>query len=179
MATSFVTGNKSSAQPALTFSHLLTQILVKVYAQDATTIGLWGNVTGIAVAGRQPTCTLTLPAPGATGVVTSAFSGSVTDLPLTKSDGTAAPSLTVTATTQTAAQTFGYCMFAPVNSALTLKVTTAKGGTKEVAVPSNNFEKGKAYTIAVLLKSSSLAATANIGTWVDGTSGGPISSELQ
>jgi hypothetical protein len=182
MATAFAKANKTSPQPALTFSHFLTQIHVSVYAADQTTIGLWGDVQSIAVVGREPTCVLTLPDPGKAGLATTAFSGTVTDLSLTKADGSAVPSLTITAVSKDDAQMFGYCMFAPLETAtaLTLKVVTTKGGNNTVTLPSTIFGKGKAY--AVTLKMTPKAIVIDDGViidkWENGTTTGSIDADL-
>jgi len=180
MATAFVAGNKDSAQPALVFSHLLTQVHVSVYAASQTAIDLWGDVVSIAIVGRESECTLTLPAPGASGAATAAFSGTATDLTLTNADGTAAASLTVTAIEKADAQPFGYCMFAPTTAALTLKIVTSKGATNTVTLASTTFEKGKAYEVAIKMVPSGFISDDNVTItgWENGTTTGPIDGSL-
>jgi len=180
MATTFASGNKNSAQPALVFSHLLTQVHVNVYAASQTAIDLWGDVVSIAIVGREPACTLTLPAPGASGAATAAFSGTATDLALSNADGSAASSLTVTAIDKADAQPFGYCMFAPTTAALTLKIVTSKGATNTVALASATFEKGKAYEVAIKMELSGFISDDNVTItgWENGTTTGPIDGSL-
>lgn len=181
MATTFASSNKDSAQPALVFGHLLTQIHVSVYAQDQNTINLWGDVQSVAIVGCETECTLTLPAPGQADAVATAFSGTANDLLLTAADGTAAAALEVTAIAKADAQSFGYCMFAPVASKdLVLQIATSVGGINTVTLPSVTFEKGKAYDVAIQMVPTGFILSDNvtITEWESGTTIGPIDGEM-
>jgi hypothetical protein len=117
----------------MVFSHLLTQIQVKVVAsgvdKDAAS-AMWGKVTAITINGKAETkATLTLPAPNTTAVATIAKgNGSVSSaLPLTKAAGVPADGLVIPTDDQAAL--FGYAIFLPsANERLTLNITTEKSG---------------------------------------------------
>ena len=53
MATPLKEGDKNTNIASLAFSHLLTQISVKVYAPDAATQTLWGKVKSIKITGKK------------------------------------------------------------------------------------------------------------------------------
>jgi hypothetical protein len=186
MASAFVAGDKtSSPQPTLQFEHLLTQIVVYVYASSQKALDDWGNVNSIQVVGREKTCIVTLPAPGATGTVTTDFSDTATDLSLYKSDDSAASLETTSIPTdgiKTNAVLFGYCMFPPVTTAddLTLKVKTVNSHAdgETTTLEEKTFAAGSAYKITLKLDLNKIEATATIAPWTDGNTLGDIDTSL-
>lgn len=182
MATPLKEGNKTTAISDLTFSHLLTQISVKVYAPDEDTQKLWGAVTSIAIAGKKQTCTVTLPeATGTDGTTGSPTFTGAEDLDLVKKDPTASPSTDITypltigiadkadASTVTTA---GYAMFAPqATGKITLKIALSAGGdqTAEVNVPADGgFKAGTSYAITLKFTSAGVTPTVSVTDWVTG-----------
>jgi hypothetical protein len=178
MATPFVVGSKNAAQPALVYAHYLSQIKVSVYAESAAAAELWGDVEKIEVVGRKSVCTLTLPATAAGAVVTAAYQGSTADFTVINLDGSDASNLTVTSTTSGSPEVFGYCMFAPEAAALSLKVKTAKGGTKTVSVPSNEYVVSTAYAITLKMTLTDLISDNNV-TVTNWTDGGSIAGDVE
>ena len=88
MATPLKEGDKNTNIASLAFSHLLTQISVKVYAPDAATQTLWGKVKSIKITGKKQGCTITLPeatAADGTTITGPSFTGT-DDLDLVSAD---------------------------------------------------------------------------------------------
>lgn len=182
MVTPLKEGNKTTAISDLAFSHLLTQISVKVYAPDEDTQKLWGTVTSIAIAGMKQTCTVTLPeatSTDGTTVGSPTFAGSE-DLDLVKVNPTASPSTAITypltigiaddadAVTVTTA---GYAMFAPqATGKITLKIALSAGGnqTAQVTVPTGGFKAGTSYAITLKFTSAGVTPTISVTDWVTG-----------
>lgn len=158
MATPLLEGDKNGKIASVAFSHLLTQISVKVYTQDATTRALWGRLESIRIKGMGRDCVLTPPAVDSSvgASFSAAFTGS-SDLglvPRNFADNTlitgddasntaysaSNPRTVVLASANTDDRLVGYAMFAPVDTssatdAITLAVVTEKGGERETGVP--------------------------------------------
>ena len=140
MATPLKEGKKDAPIQSLAFSHLLTQISVKVYAPDAATQALWGKVKSIKVTGKKQGCTFKVPA------VTSADGTTITDLsftgtenldlvsadPVTPSSTIAYPLEMGVGATADDAVLAGYAMFAPQTAdAIELQVDLVAGGLQK------------------------------------------------
>lgn len=182
MVTPLKEGNKTTAISDLAFSHLLTQISVKVYAPDEATQKLWGTVNSIAIAGKKQTCTVTLPeatSTDGTTVGSLAFTGT-DDLDLVKVNPTASPSTAISypltigiadnadAATVTTA---GYAMFAPqATGKIELKIALSAGGnqTAQVAVPTGGFKAGTSYAITLKFTSAGVTPTVSVTDWATG-----------
>jgi hypothetical protein len=166
MLTNEVTGSASvkfsAAEQAFTFTHQLTQVQLKVYAESSQAILDWGTITSIKVKNQFPTCTLTLPS-------TVAFSGTAADLSL------AGVTLPLTLPSGSAASiSSGYAMIPDVaeNATLQLEIVTSNGGTKTVALPvTTALEKSNAYvyTLKFTQTSISVVGTAQVGAWITAT----------
>lgn len=166
MLTSEVEGSKatgdkfSDSGKEFTFSHLLTQFRIKAYAVDAAAVASWGTLTDIQVKSQLPRCTVTLPA-------TVGFDGSAANLALVKKVVTTNADITYPLTLPLAATDCGYAMVPPVTSptVLTLVVTTEKGGTRDVPLTVQNYEKSKAYEVSLKFTAGAITASAQIGAW--------------
>ncbi len=156
MATPLLEGDKNGKIASVAFSHLLTQISVKVYTQDEYTRAVWGGLESIKIKEMGQNCVLTLPdVDSSVGTsCTTTFTGSsdlglVTHNPadndlITGDDNSTAYSTSnrrtvALSTDPTDDRLVGYAMFAPVSTtsstdAITLTVVTQKGGEREVAV---------------------------------------------
>lgn len=167
MLTAEVEGSKaiadkfSDAGKEFTFSHLLTQFRIKAYALDAAAVTSWGNITDIQVKGQLPQCKVILPA-------SVSFVGTATNLPLVRKVAMTNADLTYPLTLLPApAIDCGYAMVPPADSptVLTLEVTTVKGGTRDVPLNVQNYEKGKAYEVSLKFTAGAITARAQIGAW--------------
>jgi hypothetical protein len=176
LASTLVSGKKSAPNTsAMAFSHLLTQVKVKVVADPTLTAPelaaietIWGKVTGITLSGKNVPALVTLPTPSTTDAATIAQKPSTTATPLAlTATHTEGGSLTIPITT-TAAE-FGYAMFLPVSSGtLTLNISTTKTGATAVTKTTSiaqAFEAGKVYEIKIQFKAtggpSGLVVTVN------------------
>lgn len=177
MATPWTTAaNKTSAtQPALTFKHMLSQLIITIKGEDATAISLWGTVTKVTVDGVNNSCTVTLPASGTTTDPTVAANGSTTASFQVLTKAAAAP---VTYTITTTATIYGYCMIVPftisATSPLNLTVYTQNSGTAGQSVSLTTptaMASGKAYTIQLNMTKKAITPTATIADW-----GGSVST---
>ena len=152
-----------------TFSHLLTQIQVKAYADDPDGCG---KILSIALKDQETKCDVTLPvAPTASAI---AFSDrAATPLPLVEKDidGTAIDysSGIVLPNTSANAVVCGYAMIAPRESSdlLTLIIETANEGMKEVTLPAVAMEASVAYIVTLRFTSVGVTFTFNVTDWVD------------
>ncbi|WP_321332218.1 fimbrillin family protein [uncultured Bacteroides sp.] len=150
-------GSTTSPLSSLAFSHLLTQIQIKAYAEDADTKTLWGNITAaINIKSQKPVCAVTLSS------LTSDFSGSgdilMSQIPNALQTGSTNPT------------DCGYAMIPPVASStqLQIEVTTGSGGTRTVNLPLQAYEASHAYAITLVFKTG-IVASATIGSWETGT----------
>lgn len=167
-----------AVQPTgMEFTHLLTQIHVRIYATDANARDNWGDVKRINVRERETGATVTLPGITTTNYPTLRGGATKAPLPLTKEDGTDAPILgkddiPTTNTTENPAVTFGYCMFAPVTQAATLPLTivteknSVETSTDIVVAAVQTYIAGTAYTITLKLTSAAIIPeSVTIADW--------------
>ena len=163
MLTNEVTGSPSAKfsqeAQAFTFAHQLTQLQLKVYAENTQAIADWGTITSIQVKKQTTTCTVTLPDQ-------VAFSDTAAVLPFA---GVTLPLALVSGSTPAASS--GYIMIPPVaaNRTLQLEIATSNGGTKTVTLPTATaLEKGNAYvyTLKFTQTSISVEGKAQIGEWI-------------
>ena len=164
----------------LKFSHVLTQVRVFAYLENANYQNLWGNLSSLALVGKAQVCTLTLPAANATvgNKPTVAFTGTG-NLLLQKPDNSGAVSNVALPTSKPdpdqGAVPLGYAMIAPLSASekLTLRVTTVKGGAQDVVLSPNTafpLEAGKSYNIFLKLQATKIEGTASIAGWIPGGS---------
>lgn len=157
-----VTGSYTSqftaTQNTLTFTHLMTKIMVKVKAADTSAPNLWGKVTDIQVRAQPSELTVTLPAESLAWGVYTNFS----------LEGFATKTLTDSYVA------CGQLFIRPVITGMGLKltVTTEKGGDRDVTIIGTDsetlLESGKAYTISLDFKSTDITPTATISAWTAG-----------
>jgi hypothetical protein len=176
MVTALKEGSQNNQFSGITFTHLLTQISVKVYATSDATKTLWGGVKSITIADKKQTCTLTLPATSANvdATATAAFDGT-DDLPLVKKDPSGNADITysgdvlslgVKSGNTTNAVLAGYAMFAPVagNTDLALTVETEKGVAEATATREDGFVAGQSYVITLKFDASGIAPAETVIT---------------
>lgn len=165
----------STIQHKLTFNHMLTQIRVFAYFDSEDYREVWGDLTGITVAGKKQTCTLTLPATTAgEGTSSTATFASDDDLPLLENDNSGpigTKVLLATAPNPSTDAPIGYAMFAPHESEsdkLTLNVTTEIGGTNAVDIPYSELalQAGKSYHVILKLQAKTITTAAVLTDWV-------------
>ncbi len=178
--------SKGGSYPALTFKHLLTQLVVKAVAENQAAIGAWGNLTDITltkVGSNDPTSAVTVTLSAGTADESSAFA-----TPLTggmsfwvKGASPEAVFASQTKALTTGGEEVAYSLVAPLKNATgtadyTLAVKTANSGTTPVAVPVNLKQKGSnnAYTastqgqkfiITLTFKATEIKATATVEDW--------------
>lgn len=180
MATPLKEGDKNANVASLVFSHLLTQISVKVYAPDENARDLWGTVNSVKIAGKKQKCTITLPeataADGAT-VAAPAFTDT-DDLDLVKSrPDNVSTVITYPLTMGTGsaddAVAAGYAMFAPQASGkITLNIGLSVGGaqTAEVSAPADGgFKAGVSYAVTLKFTSAGITPEVSVADWITGT----------
>ena len=179
MVTSLKEGKKDSKIQSLVFSHLLTQISVRVYASDADTKSLWGKVRSIKITGKKQACVITLPAATSvdgTGIAGSSFTGSedldlVAAEPITPSNVISYP-LEMGVGAADDAVMAGYAMFAPQTSgSIELQIDLETGGLQkpEITVPvGGGFQNGTSYAITLKFTSPEITPTISVTDWVTG-----------
>jgi len=160
MLTGEQAGTKTSNFSTLTFAHQLTQIQIQAYAEDASALTLWGNITAsIKIKAQSPTCNITLPS-------SVSFSGSTSDVAMSVSSATLAVG-------SSSAVSCGYAMIPPA-TALQIDVTTTNGGTKTIDLPTQTYAAGTAYVISLLFKATGISPTAAITDWTSTTITTPV-----
>lgn len=199
VATAKADGQGTPNYKTLTFTHLLTNLIIKAKvdaAADAPVAGkiqaLWGNITGISLqkaGGAVPNNTVTVSLKGGSAATTTAFSGA-TAVGFYKAAGTKHPyacedevlaSIAIPATETAVA----YSLIAPItakggaNTDFELLVKTANNAAG-TAVPLSlsiaGDTQGKYCEITLTFKAKVINAKATIANW---TQGGSASGELQ
>ncbi|KAA6348597.1 hypothetical protein EZS27_003926 [termite gut metagenome] len=158
MVTEMVSGSKSESERIsnITFNHVLSQVIVKVYAEEDAQ-DEWGEITSVAIKEKKQKCTLTLPnVSGIDGEVGEepciSFEGVTGDLQL-KEIGDLSEYEEGSPSDIGDLVICGYAMFAPTQGAsedLIIQVNTVQGSLS-ATVPSYNFERGKKYVITLKL----------------------------
>ena len=171
MLSNELTGNKTDKFGTDTrifaFTHLLTQIQVKAYANDHT---VYGKILSIALKDQNTKCLITLPGtssgdidfntPTATfPIIEKRINGTAIDY----SSGVVLPNVAANAIE------CGYAMIAPRGSAdqLTLVIETENDGSKEVTLPAMDLEAGKAYIVTLKFTHIGVTFMVNVTDWVD------------
>jgi len=166
-----------AVQPTgMEFAHLLTQVHVRVYAEDATARDFWGSVKSISIRGREQSATVTVPAATETAFPALTASGTATALPLFKADGDVTSVIAPASiplmneldydnaeeADRVLPVTVGYCMFAPVTTAaaLPLTIVTEKESvetiTDIVVATEQKYNAETAYTVTLVLTAQAI-----------------------
>lgn len=190
MAAAEVNSNKDEAKggtfKTLAFKHLLTQLVIKVVAENQAAIDSWGNLTDItlAKAGGTNNPNTKVEVTLATGVATtgSAFSSPVSDnsFKFWKLGSTPEAAFTgQTVALTTAGEEVAYSMVSPViatgSSDYTLLVKTVNSKTEGISVPVhlkktggeayNQDTQGKKFVVTLTFKATEIKALATVQAW--------------
>jgi hypothetical protein len=162
IASQLVEGSKNAKiSTPMAFRHLLTQIQVSVVADPTATdeekaaisTQIFGKVSSIIIKNRAGTALVTLPAPttdAGTEVdpIVATLAGDLTLFPTHGDTGG------LTIPTNDTPAPYGYTILAPVTAeALTLEIETA-GGTKTRYTSPLTLNKGNAYAIKIIFKTT-------------------------
>lgn len=185
LATAWGEGYKNTSlsiavQPSgMAFNHLLTQVRIKIYAEDAAGATFWGDVKNVYVKERQSVLTVSLPDGGAATYPTILASGATFNVPMFNLDGSVVEGIaegSVPVGNSADAALLGYAIFAPETTAteLTLEIVTEFEGQEiraDIPLASRAYEAGKAYQITLMLREKKeILPTVTITAWeeVDG-----------
>lgn len=178
-------GNKTSKfgpKKQLTFEHLLTQIVVKAYADSVTSFNNWGKIVKVSLKEQNLTCKYTLANNKDDGSIggTTAFSGKTgtshleiikknTNDSILKPNYEEKEGLTYYYGKDSSKATIcGYAMFEPAAAkSLTLIIETAKGGTIEKTLD-EELKAGFAYNVVLKFTSQEIKAEVAIAEWKTG-----------
>lgn len=180
MSTGFITGNNHAPFSHIIFHHLLTQVIIKAYADDDTE-NEWGGLQSITLEDKKQTFRLKLGAADAAGnpELIREFGTPTGDMDLVKklpsdhSDilvgaevyGIANP--LVLPTDKASAVVCGYAMIAPNTSAsdeLVLHIETEYAGSRTIAIR-RQLLAGNAYTFTLSFKKTSIGVAVAVGKW--------------
>lgn len=174
-------GDRFGENKVLTFEHLLTQIKVKAYAENAAALAAWGGIEHISIKDFNPTCEVTLGdiTTSAAEELTTTFSGKKAGtnlyiIPKSTDDQTviaydAAKGLEYDTTGDKGEATpCGYAMFQPgAASAVTLAIKTKKGGTIDKTL-TVELKHGTAYNVTLKFTSTEIVPEVAITNWLPG-----------
>lgn len=156
--------NKDAATKKLEFNHLLTQLQIKVVANDADAIEAWGAITGIEVVDASTSVELNLVG----GTLTEAMNKTTANIPVDKDFTTplVLPQLPA------AAAEAGNVMVLPSTTAykLLIKTENNKAGIP-ISTSVATTDASKAYEITLTFKSANIDITAAAGKWEPVTGG--------
>jgi len=183
MVTNVGESKRKGTQPTLTFTHQLSKINVKLYAEDAEAVAIWGNVQVQAI-DLSGTCVVTYPVPNQSDTKSMVtFSGS-TNLNMTPEP----VELTATHVSKAHAIDAGTQLFHIRDRFFTLRVVSDSGmdaslpirdeSDNEVTGQRWQWEPGKSYTIYLKLSKGKVWFDVQITPWItEGNSWGE--TELQ
>ncbi|KAA6347206.1 hypothetical protein EZS27_005311 [termite gut metagenome] len=179
MVTEMVEGSQDVKFTGITFYHILSQVTVKAYVEDADAADTWGKIQSVKILGKKQGFTLTLPTE--TGNKPNAVPDGTDKLPLSDIDthDDISPLDLSTAIGTGLAKTLGTAMFAPgdhTTDKLQIEIGTEKKGTV-IAKVSNNFAEGTSYTITLKFNKNGESApaevaiepTVTVSPWINGT----------
>lgn len=167
MFASEISGSKNDkADKALAFKHLLTQLKIKVVAENQEAIDAWGTITSIEVVDPATVLTLNLK----DGTIAEAATPAKTNLPL---KGFTTGMLIPNNDKSEAATVAGYSMVLPKTTGnYQLMVKTSKNTTGMPITPSlTKLDASTAYEITLTFKSTNVDVTASAGEWIKDTTG--------
>ncbi|KAA6348812.1 hypothetical protein EZS27_003790 [termite gut metagenome] len=169
MVTEMVEGSQESKFDPIVFDHILSQVTVQAYAEDATdAAATWGKIQAVKILGKGQSIELTLPT-------------AKEDKPTVNPKGTAALPLSgfspVTLTESATALGTTPTMFAPgdhTSNKLKIEITTEKKETV-IAEVLNNFVKGTSYIITLKFNKSGASSASvpitsdvSVTNWIPG-----------
>lgn len=158
------TGSTNTPKP-LAFNHRLTQLQIKVRAQDKAAIDAWGKITNITI-NAVTTLELNL---GTGELKAKATSPTSDDLRL-EDFPTEGKELTVV--DEASAVLAGSVMVLPSKTAYKLKITTEKNSTpKEIEITPAETAESHTHAVTLTFKGTEILATATAGPWTAGTAG--------
>lgn len=174
---------KFGASKQLTFEHLLTQIVVKAYADSVTSFNNWGKIKKVSLKDQNLICKYTLKNNAADGSIggTTAFDmkdgakkyleiiKKNTNDSILKPNDYGADGLEYYYGKDTSKATVcGYAMFQPAAAnSLTLVIETAKGGTIEKTL-TQELKQGYAYNVVLKFTSQEIIPVVAISEWKTG-----------
>lgn len=172
MVSNEISGSRTSKDPTgkeLSFTHLLTQLQIKVVAANADAIAAWGGIKSIEVVDASTSVELDL----GTGKLIEAGSPTVGNVPVdyTFTPALVLPNLTATPTPEQA-KSAGSVMVLPRDTKYQLLIKTENNQTGITIDPSVvKTEASKAYEITLTFKSANVDVTASAGKWESVTGG--------
>lgn len=203
MAAPEVFSNKDEAKAAplnpsnykqLNFKHLMTQLVIKVVAENQAAIDAWGHLTAITLTkagGNNPSTKVDVTLLSGTAATGSAFSLPSTPfkfwvLPVVSNPETAFSSQDVELATAPAVAV-AYSIVCPVEATgtddYTLSVSTVNSGTA-VSVPVNlkttanadytGDTQGKKFEVTLTFKATEIMAQGAVTDWVSDGQGGEV-----
>lgn len=177
---------KAGTHPALTFKHLLTQLVIKAVAEDGAAIASWGALTDLTltkVGNNDPNSAVTVTLSDGTADESSAFATALTGgMSFWVKGATVETAFTAQSKAlTTAGEEVAYAMVAPLKNATgtadyTLAVKTASSGATPITVPVNLKKKsdssaftestqGRKFVITLTFKATEIKATATVEDW--------------
>lgn len=179
MVTDFIVGNNQVPVYNITFRHLLTQIIIKAYADNDVT-NEWGGIQSISIENKKQLCSVKHNT-GTTNDpdVIIEFDAPTGDMELVKKNPTDHSDILVGSeiygednplvlpVTKNEAVVCGYAMVAPNTLAtdnLVLHIVTEKVGARTVTIQ-RTFLAGDAYTLTLSLKKTSIGVTVAVNKW--------------
>lgn len=158
-----ISGNKNDkTDKKIEFNHLLTQLKIKVLAENQEAIDAWGTITSIEVVNAPTLLTLSLKDGKIAGNSTDSDIKNLNLIGLTT--GMSIPNKKDSEEAKDA----GYCMVLPKTtdlyqlSVVTSKITTAVPITLQNLT---KLEASTAYTVTLTFKSTNVDVTATTGEW--------------
>lgn len=154
--------NKSSTGKKLTFAHLLTQLKIKVIAENKAAIDAWGTITSIEVQNPSTSLVLDLKA----GTIAESATPNKQNLGLKGfTTGMTLPNKTATPDAETAKDA-GYIMLLPNASAYTLFITTSNNTSGQaITTTLSATSASNAYEVTLTFKSAKIDVTAEADVW--------------
>lgn len=166
MVTSEVSASKSDkdTKKSLAFNHLLTQLQIKVKANDAAAATAWGTISKIEI---EAVKTLDLKLADGSIAPKTNSTAEYFDLPEFPAAG---HKLNFDALNAEGTEV-GTVMVLPRTTAYKLRITTDKASDKEIEIDLKETLASNAHVITLTFKGTQILATATAGEWTSGASG--------
>lgn len=179
MVTDFITGNNRAPVSTITFRHLLTQIIIKAYADNDVT-NEWGGIQSITIENKKQICRVKHETgTGNDPDINLELEAPTDDLELVKKNpadhsdilsgsavyGEDNPLLLPIAKND--AMVCGYAIIAPNTAStddLVLHIATEKAGMRTVSIQ-RSFLAGNAYTLTLSLKKTTIEVSVAVNKW--------------
>lgn len=180
------TGNRFGSSKVLTFEHMLTQIVVKVYGADQAAADAWGGIIKVSIKDQKKTCMVELKdLTSSASEFVPTFSGTPEPLDLQKlntDDSALTPAYDPAkgmeydvTNDKSKANICGYAMFQPIaagaSNKLVLLIKTEKGGTltQSISTPDDGgLKPGTAYNVVLRMTSTEIEPEVAITPWKTG-----------